>query len=370
MPQRRATETTLKVLHLEDSEVDHELVRRVLARADESFELQRVESLEGFAEQLQARHFDVILADYRLPGFTALDAWQTLQQQPERPPFVLLSGAIGESAAVAAIKMGVSDYLAKDDVAKLAPTIRRVLELHAIRRAKDAANAELALSQKRLAEFAEHLQATIEQERAAIAREIHDDIGGALAAVRFDLSWLERHASDEAARSHLQSAKEMLGHALDASQRIMKDLRPAILDQGLAAAVQWLAESFTKRTGIKIMLNAFDSSRVIPKAVQLVAYRTAQEALTNISKHATCDLVHIDLSDAEDVLTLEVRDNGQGIAQAELAKPKSFGIRGLQERAKTVDGWLDISSFENKGTSIILSVPLPASAGAMNQETD
>ena len=101
-----------------------------------------------------------------------------------------------------------------------------------------------------------------------------------------------------------------------------------------------------------------------------MAYRTAQEALTNISKHATCDLVNIDLSDAEGVLTLEVRDNGQGIAQEELAKPKSFGIRGLQERAKTVEGWLDISSFENKGTSIILSVPLPASPGTMKQETD
>jgi signal transduction histidine kinase len=188
--------------------------------------------------------------------------------------------------------------------------------------------------------------------------------------VRFDLSWLERHVSDEAARAHLQSAKEMLGHALDASQRIMKDLRPAILDQGLVAAVEWLAESFTRRTGIRTVVHALDSSRDIAMAVQLVAYRTAQEALTNISKHATCDLVNIDLSDAEDVLTLEVRDNGQGIAQADLTKSKSFGIRGLQERARTVEGWLDISSFENKGTSIILSVPLPSSPGTVNQETD
>jgi len=370
MHQKPATETTLTVLHLEDSEVDHDLVRRALDRTGETFELLRVESLGDFAEQLRLRHFDVILADYRLPGFTALDAWEVLQHQAKRPPFVLLSGAIGESAAVAAIKMGVSDYLAKEDVAKLAPTIRRVLELHAIRRAKDAADTELAFSQKRLAEFAEHLQATIEQERAAIAREIHDDIGGALAAVRFDLSWLERQASDQAARSHLQSAKEMLGHALDASQRIMKDLRPAILDQGLVAAVEWLAESFTKRTGIKTVFHASDSSRNIAKAVQLVAYRTAQEALTNIGKHAACDLVNIELSDTENVLTLEVRDNGQGIAQGELAKPKSFGIRGLQERAKTVDGWLDISSFERKGTSIILSVPLSESTSAMCKETD
>ena len=96
----------------------------------------------------------------------------------------------------------------------------------------------------------------------------------------------------------------------------------------------------------------------LSKAIQLVAYRTAQEALTNISKYANCSQVTIDLSDAEKVLTLEVKDNGIGISSAELNKPKSFGIRGLRERAKTVGGWLDVSTHINKGTSIILSVPL------------
>jgi signal transduction histidine kinase len=217
---------------------------------------------------------------------------------------------------------------------------------------------ELALSEQRLADFAEHLQMTIEHERAATAREIHDDIGGSLAAIKFDLSWIGRHTNDPQTLGHVTAATEMLQHALESSQRIMMNLRPAILDQGLFAAVQWLADSFSIRTNIETTVHTPVEKGTLSKAVQLVAYRTAQEALTNISKYANCNHVTIDLSDAEGVLTLEVKDNGQGISSTELIKPKSFGLRGLQERAKTVGGWLDISTHHNKGTSIILSVPL------------
>lgn len=363
MLQEDSPPRPLRILHLEDSAVDHELVRRVLRRSGESFELVRVETLEEFARQVRAFNFDVILADYRLPGFTALDAWHLLQQQERTapftpPPFILLSGAIGEPAAVSAIKMGMSDYLAKDDLSRLTQIIHRAMEVHHIRRAKEMADIELALSERRLADFAQHLQTTIEQERAAIAREIHDDIGGALAAVKFDLSWIARHTADTITLEHVTAATTMLQHALEASQRIMMNLRPAILDQGLLAAVQWLAGDFTKRTGIETTVHAPPEKGTLPKAVQLVAYRTAQEALTNIAKHATCSQVMIDLSDAEGVLTLEVKDNGQGIAATALSNPKAFGIRGLHERAKTVGGWLDVSTHSNAGTSIILSVPL------------
>jgi two-component system sensor histidine kinase UhpB len=358
MRQEYTSSRPLRILHLEDSLLDHELVRRALYKSEEHYELERVETLEAFGQSVQARSFDVILADYRLPGFTALDAWSLLQQQPSPPPFILLSGAIGEPAAVSAIKTGISDYLAKDDLGKLAQIIRRALEVHRIRRAKELTDIELAQSERRLADFAEHLQMTIEQERAATAREIHDDIGGSLAAIKFDLSWIGRHTDDPLTLGHVTAATEMLQHALEASQRIMMNLRPAILDQGLVAAVQWLATGFTKRTGIETTVLASPEKGALPKTIQLVAYRTAQEALTNIAKYAECNHVTIDLSDAESVLTLEIKDNGKGISAEELKKPKAFGIRGLQERAKTVGGWLDVSTSHNIGTSIILSVPL------------
>jgi two-component system, NarL family, sensor histidine kinase UhpB len=160
----------------------------------------------------------------------------------------------------------------------------------------------------------------------------------------------------------------MLQHALGASQRIMMNLRPAILDQGLHPALQWLTSSFEKRTGIKTQLISSPSLSQPDKPIQLAAYRTTQEALTNISKYANATVAWVEVSDAEDVLTVEIRDNGQGIAEADLNKPKSFGIRGLRERARTVGGWLDVSTRAGHGTSIILSVPLTDQAHASAQE--
>ena len=359
----------VRILHLEDSAIDHELVLRALRRAGLDFAIERVETLDDFDAIVRSKGFDAIVADYRLRGFTAIEAWELLKRHPHCPPFILLSGAIGESAAVAAIKLGMSDYLQKDDVAKLAHTIRRAIDMQATRLAKDRADAELAASERRLAEFAEHLQATIEQERASIAREIHDDIGGALAAVKLDLAWIGRHLSDTKTLSHVNAATEMLQHALGASQRIMMNLRPAILDQGLVAAVDWLATGFERRTGIKTILTTRHTGGELSKAVQLTAYRTAQEALTNISQHARCTQVRVDLTDSGNVLTLEIRDDGQGIADSDKDKRKTYGIKGLQERAKSVGGWLDVSTRAGQGTSIILSVPLshsgsPAQPGA------
>ena len=360
----------MRILHLEDSEIDHELVQRALVRTGVKFDIERVESLTAFVSKIESTSFDVILADYRLPGFTALDAWEQTKSHAAAPPFILLSGAIGEPAAVSAIKMGISDYLAKDDLGRLGQVIRRAIEVAEVRKAKEIADAELAESEKRLAQFNEHLQVTIEQERASISREIHDDIGGALAAIRFDLSWIGRHTRDERTLEHVATATEMLQHAIGASQRIMMNLRPAVLDQGLTAAIQWLAAGFNKRTGVLTEVKSFDEENSLPKAVQMVAYRTAQEALTNISKHAACDKVSIEISASGNVLTMEISDNGKGLAPSDLDKPKSFGIRGLHERAKTVGGWVDVSSIPGQGTSVTLSIPIPADSDLAEQKED
>jgi signal transduction histidine kinase len=251
----------------------------------------------------------------------------------------------------------MSDYLAKDNLSQLPRVLERAIDLHQTLRAKVQADARLAESEKRLAEFAEHLQATIEQERAAIAREIHDDIGGSLAAVRHDLFWLERRLPEPEAQSRIKAAEAMLAHALEASQRIMMNLRPAILDHGLAPALEWLCQSFEKRTGVTVQCQA-SVNAPLSKAIELTAYRTVQEALTNISKHAQCSHVTVDLTDSEQCLTLEIADNGVGLTPKDRRKRKSFGLQGLEERAKSVKGWLDISSRPGAGTAIILSVPL------------
>ncbi|WIT10280.1 histidine kinase [Paucibacter sediminis] len=348
----------LRVLHVEDSELDHQLILAQLRRAGLELDVERVDSLAEVAQALQ-QPWDAIVSDYNLPGFSGLVVLDLLKESRKLIPFILVSGEIGEDTAVAAMRTGASDYLLKNNLARLAPALLHAIEANEAQLARVEADRELHKSKQRLHELAGHLQTSVEMERAAIAREIHDDVGGSLTALKFDLAWIARHAQDEGVRQRVQSALETVSNAIEASQRIMHNLRPAILEQGLVAAVQWMAGRFERRTGILTSVRTSQEQIQLPAGVPLVAYRTAQEALTNVSKHANASKVSIELSMDSGVLTLEVSDNGSGIAPGDLAKARSFGIRGLHERAATVGGWVDLSSSA-RGTSLILSVPLEA----------
>ena len=231
------------------------------------------------------------------------------------------------------------------------------METHELFLARQRSDRELGESKQRVHELAQHLQTSVELERAAIAREIHDDVGGSLTALKFDLAWIARHSDSPEVLARVNSALETVSHAIEASQRVMHNLRPAILEQGLVAALQWMTSRFERRTGITCEFRSRHEHLSLPVGVPLVAYRTAQEALTNVSKHAQATQVHMDLSLAGGVLSLEISDNGRGLSQEDLIKARSFGIRGLHERAGTVGGWVDLSSGP-AGTTLILSVPL------------
>jgi signal transduction histidine kinase len=352
----RTAEAPLRLLHLEDSELDHALTLAHLHRGGLRVESQRVDSEVDFLLALE-RPWDVIVSDYNLPGFSGLVALDLLMARGDDVPFVLVSGEIGEDTAVEAMRNGASDYLLKNNLARLVPALLHAIEAARTRRARQRADRQLGESQQRLQELAQHLQTSIEMERAAIAREIHDDVGGSLTALKFDLAWIARHSDSAEVQTRVQGALETVTAAIESSQRIMHNLRPAILEQGLLAALQWMTARFERRTGIACSLRAPEQALPLDPGVPLVAYRTAQEALTNVSKHAQATQVTIDLSMAGGVLSLEISDNGRGLSPDDLAKARSFGIRGLHERARTVGGWVDLSS-DASGTTLILSVPL------------
>jgi signal transduction histidine kinase len=387
MPTRVAApaDSHFRVLHLEDSEPDHALALLHLQRAGLRVQALRVETRTEFAAALN-QPWDLVLSDYHLPGFTGLDALQILVEQTGddglRPPFILVSGQIGEDTAVEAMRNGASDYLLKNNLARLAPAVEHAIAAARTHHARVVADRELALSRQRLSELAQHLQTSVENERQAIAREIHDDVGGSLTALKFELDWIRRHATAPEVQQRTVMALETVTHAIEASQRIMQNLRPAILEQGLVAALQWMCSRFEKRTGIlcefRSTLPADHALAALPAGVPLAAYRTAQEALTNVSKHAQASRVVVDLSLTAGVLSLEISDNGRGLSPEDLAKAQSFGLRGLHERASTVGGWMDMSSrsssssraqgvSESQGTSLILSVPLQPQALAAGE---
>ena len=358
-----------RVLHLEDSEPDHALALAHLSRGGMRVLARRIETRAQFQAALD-EPWDVVLSDYHLPGFAGLDALQMLREHTQAGgadlPFILVSGQIGEDTAVEAMRTGAADYLLKANLARLAPAVDHAIAASRMQRARIAADHELQASRQRLSELAQHLQTSVEAERQAIAREIHDDVGGSLTALKFELDWIRRHAESAAMQQRALAALETVTSAIDASQRIMQNLRPAILEQGLVAALQWQASRFEKRTGIECEFRTPESHLaaplLLPPGVPLVAYRTAQEALTNVTKHAQATRVEVDLHLTGGILSLEISDNGRGLSQADLAKARSFGIRGLHERASTVGGWVDLSSGAG-GTSLILSVPLGAGFG-------
>lgn len=351
-------EQRLRLLHLEDSELDHHLTLAHLRRGGLDVDAVRIDSEIEFLRALEpTQEWDIIVSDYNLPGFSGLVALDLLKASGRSIPFILVSGEIGEDTAVEAMRNGASDYLLKNNLARLVPALLHAVEAHELLLARQRADRELGEQKQRVHELAQHLQTSVESERAAIAREIHDDVGGSLTALKFDLAWIARHSDSPEVLARVNSALETVSHAIEASQRVMHNLRPAILEQGLVAALQWMASRFEKRTGVTCEFRSRYDHLTLPAGVPLVAYRTAQEALTNVTKHAQASHVQIDLTLAGGVLSLEISDNGRGLNQDDLAKVRSFGIRGLHERAGTVGGWVDLSSGP-AGTTLILSVPL------------
>src|SRR5580765_8397243 len=205
----------LQILHLEDSEVDHELALAHLARGQLRAQVRRIDSEAEFLDALDERDWDAIISDYNLPGFSGLVALDLLKASGRDVPFILVSGEIGEDTAVEAMRNGASDYLLKNNLARLVPALLHAVEATETRRARVRADRELDASKQRLRELAQHLQNSIAQERTAIAREIHDDVGGSLTALKFDLAWIARHSDSDDVLSRVNAALETVTLAID-----------------------------------------------------------------------------------------------------------------------------------------------------------
>jgi len=223
------------------------------------------------------------------------------------------------------------------------------------------AEEELRSSREQLRNLSAHLQSVREEERTLIAREIHDELGQALTALKMDLSWLgNRLPKDE--KSLLEKAKsmsELIDMTIQTVKRISAELRPGLLDDlGLAVAIEWQAEEFQNRTGIKCEITLAPKDIILDQDRSTAIFRIFQETLTNVARHANATRVKVSLKEDKGKLVLKVRDNGIGITQEQISAPKSFGLIGMQERAHFWGGKVKISGIRNKGTTVTVSIPL------------
>jgi signal transduction histidine kinase len=249
-------------------------------------------------------------------------------------------------------EVGAVDYLMK-------PVIPDVLK------SKVAVFVELFRKSERLREsedklrrLAAHLISVREEERAHIAREIHDELGQVLTGLKMEVTWLAKRLKDKPLVEKTDTMCALIDSTVQTVRKIATGLRPEMLDDmGLVAAVAWQAKEFQKRTGIRCRASLPPESK-LDIDVSTTMFRIFQEILTNVARHSRATRVDIELEVGQSEVSLEVVDNGVGIQENELNARKSLGLLGMQERALLFGGDVAITGSAGHGTRVSVTIPL------------
>lgn len=224
---------------------------------------------------------------------------------------------------------------------------------------------ERVRAQEELATLATEANAVREQEKTRVARELHDELAQSLTALKMDTIWVRDNVAAQPAEAaaKLAGMVEMIDGSVAATRRIAADLRPLVLDDlGLVAAIEWVADNFTRRTGVPCALN-LDESLDLGEPHATAVFRLVQESLANVGKHASAQRVEVGLRvDAGDI-ELWVQDDGRGFDTAAARKPNSMGLAGLRERAQLLKGTIEITSAPGHGTRVRAHIPLVSPMG-------
>lgn len=476
-PAPKKLPARLRVLVVEDSEDDFELLRAFLAKGAWRLEARRVEDAAGLRAALAEGGWDVVISDHNLPGLDSLAALRMVRDSEPDAPFIIVSGRIGEDVAVDAMLSGADDYVMKHNLARLWPAVERSLAARELRRQKLEAEARERETESRLKAIAAHLPGVVfqlrqavpdeppvfvylsdgarallgeapatllarperlaaltanapgeslaahianaartgapiawegrvgagealrwvsvsasprtagsarlwdgimvdisalknaeaelrrlgaewetrmEEERAAIARELHDEVGGTLMALKADIDWLRPRAADSAEiQAKIADMASLVDALLAAARRLSAALRPELLDLGIVGTLEAKCAEFASRTGLGCRFRTNAEELALAPERALALYRVVQEALTNAARHAGATRVDVELFATAREVTLEIRDDGCGLAPEDLVKPGSFGLRGMRERLERLGGWIEITGAPGRGTTIM-----------------
>lgn len=235
-----------------------------------------------------------------------------------------------------------------------------LLSLLNITEAKKAAR-ELELSREQLRNLHKHSQDVRERERTRVAREIHDELGQLLTALKIDLSFLARKLPRNlpSLSTKVGSMTRVVDMSIESVKRITMDLRPGLLDTlGLDAAMKWQAEEFEKRTGIRCSLRVDPQDIPLRPDQSISVFRIFQETLTNVARHAQATEVRATVIVSGGLLEMAVKDNGVGISEEQVRNSKSYGLMGIRERAYFCGGAAAITGKTGRGTTVVVSIPL------------
>ncbi|MBX3587219.1 MAG: response regulator [Ramlibacter sp.] len=349
----------IRLLCVEDNPDDVELMELALERADPDrrYLLRRVDEADTFVQALD-EPFDVILCDYNLPQFSPYAALQLLMSRRCTVPLVVVTRAIGEDAAVHVLRCGAKDYLTKDRFATLPQIIDRVMDERARAQEQERLSKELEAAYLRLRRLSARLVVAQERERTLISRELHDVLGQTLTGMIIHLH-AARGAGDAAAASRFtETAMQMAQEAVDQVKTLSFALRPAQLDLlGLVAAVQHATQRIAEPSGLACEVTSRGEEPKPLRETASVAVRLAQEALTNIVRHARASRVAVRLRFLpRGRLSLVVADDGVGFDAAEVLggqpSERNVGLYGMIERTELAGGRLRIRTRPSRGVVV------------------
>lgn len=215
-------------------------------------------------------------------------------------------------------------------------------------------------SRSMIRELAAQHESAREDERKHIAREVHDELGQVMTALRMDLSLINMQygAQVPALGDKVVQMKALVDQGIRAVRNVAKVLRPEALDMGLVSAIEWLRSEFEKHSGVACQLELDEPPASLEESRAILVYRIVQESLTNIARYAQASEVHISLKLDSQQLVLKVRDNGKGFVMHDARSRKTFGLLGMQERAITLGGALEVESTPGQGTCICVTAPI------------
>jgi signal transduction histidine kinase len=229
----------------------------------------------------------------------------------------------------------------------------------------------LVLQKEQLRALAERLQWVREEDRKRVARDLHDQIGQILTAIKMDMTWMTRHlpASEDGVLARLAESIQSINDGVKAVRSICSGLRPGVLDDlGLAAAIEWQAGEFAARNGVYCEVSVPPVDLHLDGDRATAAFRIFQECLTNVIRHAQAKSVRVSLSQEDGRIILVVRDDGVGFCESDRSNSLgSLGLLGMKERAQFCGGDVQISSSPGNGTTVTVRVPVDTPGTAREQ---
>jgi len=344
------------VLIVDDDPTARETLAAILE--GEGYDLQQAKDGIQTLQILKQLQPDLILMDVMMPTMDGFEVCRRIRATPSlaEVPIILLTALDDRDALLRGLESGADDFLSKPpDRRELVARVRTITRLNRYR--------TLVEQRENIRRMAEHVIDAQEEERQRISRELHDDLGQALTThlialrnLQQDLS-LPTHLPTQTLFERLQSLYDQSYEIFGKIRSIARDLRPPVLDAlGLKVAMQTYCTEFTRRTHLPVIFEAEDTLSEFSDPYNITLYRTLQEALTNVVKHAQASQVWVDLSVDEEQVTLTIQDNGIGFS-GEQPGSNGIGLAGLHERITIAGGTLTVSSTQKRGT--ILSAQFP-----------